>query len=121
MSQVFCTNCGSKHSIGVKFCSSCGNPMSSVVRQNIPSPPINPQANQEDVSEFRRPSRLAYEIQNNQTSIYKGEELFNSQPVEEADRLRRDVGQVKKVTREEYLKESLRECAPRGIQDIDET
>ena len=120
MSVIFCSQCGSKHSVGSKFCSSCGNALAVL---NQPRRQVqNPQVEiVNDESHFNKPSRLSYEIQNGGNSVFKGEELFKASPVSEEDRINRDPASVKNMTKEEYLSESLKECAPRGMRDIDET
>ena len=120
MSNIFCSQCGSKHSLASKFCSSCGASLSSFNKSSTIQrvEPVEVQTNEDT---FIKPQRLAYEIENNQNSVYKGEDLFKSAPVKESDRLSRPVGDTKQMTKEEYLAESLRECATRGIQDINET
>ena len=120
MSIIYCSNCGSKHGAGSRFCSSCGNALSNFAapKQRVQNPQV--EIVDEETS-FNRPNRLAYEIQKGGNTIFKGEDLFKSSPVNEQDRLNRPVGNVTKLTQEEYLSQSLKECAPRGMQDIDET
>jgi len=119
MSNIFCSQCGSKHTAGAKFCSSCGSALSSF--SNSVKKQIERVEVQDDSPSFRRPNGLAYEIQKDSKTIFKGEELFNSPPVDKSDRIQRPTQPVKQMTQEEYLSESLKECAPRGMRDIDET
>ncbi len=120
MSIIYCSQCGAKSSAGSKFCSSCGNALSSFAPQKKVIQEVNPQIELED-SSFRRPSRLAYEIQDGGNNKFSAKELFNASPVGNSDRLDRPVDQVQDLTREEYLAQSLKECAPRVIKDIDES
>ena len=120
MSSVYCSQCGSKHQAGAKFCSSCGSGLSALSRQNTPQNVNRPSQVQEDpVETFRRPNGLAYEIGNN---VYKAEEVFNANPVDEGNKIKRPAGVNKTMSKEELLSESLRECAPvRKTLDINET
>ena len=58
MSIIYCSQCGAKSGAGSKFCSSCGNALSSFAPQKKVIQEINPQIESEGDS-FRRPSRLA--------------------------------------------------------------
>ncbi len=119
MSNIFCSQCGSKHTVGAKFCSACGAGLS-----NFTAPSRNQTQRvevEDDVSSFKKPRGLAYEIQQDSQTTFKGEELFNAPPVSKSDRIQRPTQPVKEMTQEEYLSESLKECAPRGMRDIDET
>ena len=75
----------------------------------------------DEPNSFSRPKGLSYEIQNGGNNIFKGEDILKSNPVSEHDKLNRPATQAQQLTQEEYLAESLKECAPRGMQDIDET
>jgi len=118
MSNIFCTSCGSKHSVGAKFCSSCGSSLSKVLNTaNNFETKVNHSENDEF---FKKPKRLEYEIQNpNSNNIYEAKQLFHSNPVKESDRLIRESAPERQLTKEEYLNESLKECAPsRNIEEI---
>jgi len=119
MSNIFCSQCGSKHSVGSRFCSSCGSPLSSFAAPKQQNQHV--EVYHDEPSSFSRPKGLSYEIQNGGNNIFKGEEIFKSSPIDEHDKLNRPATQAKQLTQEEYLAESLKECAPRGMQDIDET
>ncbi len=123
MSSVYCSQCGSKHQAGAKFCSSCGSGLSALSRQNTPQNVNRPSQVQEDpVETFRRPNGLAYEIDNGGNNVYKAEEVFNANPVDEGNKIKRPAGVNKTMSKEELLSESLRECAPvRKTLDINET
>lgn len=127
MSNIFCSNCGTKHSVGAKFCSSCGTPLSVVARARklTDSMPRNSiETRYEDdggTDSFVRPSRLEYNIERGPSNKFKAEDIFKSNPIPENEKSQSKVSNYKKPSKEELLKESLRECAPRGIQDIDET
>ena len=118
MSNIFCSQCGSKHTVGSKFCSSCGSPLSSF---SAPKRTVQNIEIQEEPNSFTRPRKLSYEVHEGGNNVFKGEDLFKSAPVNEEDKLDRSSIKVKKMTQEGYLSESLKECAPRGMQDIDET
>lgn len=120
MSNIFCSQCGSKHSAGSRFCSACGAALSSfsAPRQQLSQPQVEIE---DDSSSFVRPRRLSYEIEQGGNNTFKGEELFKSAPVSDSDRLERPVAQTRKLSQEEYLAQSLKECAPRAMQDIDES
>lgn len=120
MNVIYCSQCGSKHAVGSKFCSGCGNALTSLTppKQRIQNPQVEIV---DDSSSFARPSRLAYEIQKDGNNIFKGEDIFKSSPVDSQDRLNRPVSEVSDLSQEQYLTESLKECAPRNMQDIDET
>lgn len=130
MSNIYCSQCGCKHVVGAKFCSSCGNPLSVLharTSNNVLSPKNARQNIETNVDEdgipttFRKPSRLSYEIENPVNSKFKAEDIFKSQPSNSEDKKRLKLNTYKKLSKEELLNQSLKECAPRQIQDIDET
>jgi hypothetical protein len=129
MSNIYCSQCGSKHSIGAKFCSSCGNQLSSLAQKSHSQNVLQKRSSfrNEDTDEdglptsFVRPSRLAYEIDAGPTNKYRGEDIFKAPQSSEQERGRPKLNNYKKLSKEELLSQSLKECAPRQIQDIDET
>ncbi len=121
MSSIYCSQCGSKHQAGAKFCSSCGNALSALSRQVNQ---VNQIADVEVQTEesFRRPKGLAYEIDRGGNNVYKAEDIFNSNPVDEGSKIKRPIGQQTKMSEQELLSESLKECAPvKNIKEINET
>lgn len=124
MSNIFCSQCGAKHLVGAKFCSSCGNPLSVLAqpqRKTNLSRLRNEIEEEEAPDSFVRPTKLAYEIDRGPTNKYRAEDVFKSNPISESERVRPNISNVKRMSKEELLRESLKECAPRGVQDIDET
>jgi ribosomal protein L37E len=130
MSSVYCSECGSKHNVGAKFCSSCGNPMSTLGRQvyqnNAKIINNNTRRRDEDLDEdglptsFSRPSKLEYEIDSGMSNKYRAEDIFKSSRSNDEQRRPLKINDYKKLSKEEFLSQSLKECAPRPIQDIDE-
>lgn len=119
MSNIFCSQCGAKHPAGSRFCSACGNALSSFTPPRQQNQHV--EIHHDEPSSFRKPKNLSYEIEKGGNNIFKGEEIFKSNPINEHNKLNRPVSQTENLTQEEYLAESLKECAPRGMQDIDET
>ena len=134
MSNIYCSNCGTKHIIGSKFCTNCGNSLGGFNNVNKPSLQNSIQArnasrNQvSDVDEdglpttFVRPSKLSYEIERPAGNKYSGKDLFTAPPVDPSERIgARPNSNYRKLSKEEFLAQSLKECSSRPIQDIDES
>ena len=128
MSNVYCSNCGSKHLLGAKFCSSCGNPMASIaqratVQSNTLRSPKRPQADYDEdgiPTTFIRPAKLSYEIEKSKNK-YSVSEIISVPPSQ--DRISTQLDPNFKIpTQEEYLRQSMNECrSMRTPKDIDET
>lgn len=128
MSNIYCSQCGSKHAVGAKFCSSCGNQLSSLAQKPYAQNNLNKRniLRSEDVDDdglpttFVKPSRLSYDIEIGGNNKFKGEDIFKAPPAASEDKTRLKLNSYKKLSKEELLSQSLKECAPRQIQDIDE-
>jgi len=132
MGNIYCSNCGTKHILGSKFCSNCGNSLGGFANAN--KPVIKNQLQNKrsvDVSEsqyddegiptvFKKPTKLDYDIEKSNNK-YFAKDLFNAPPISDNDKTQRRVGNIKKLSKEEFLAQSLKECSSRGIQDIDES
>jgi hypothetical protein len=132
MSNIYCSNCGTKHILGCKFCSNCGNSLGGFNNPQINKAQVSPRLNQKpqerELDEdgipttFVKPSRLSYEIERPNKNKYSGKELFESPPVDHNERQPpRILTNYKQLTKEELLAESLRECSSRPMKDIDES
>ncbi len=134
MSNIYCSNCGSKHNAGCKFCANCGNSLGGFVNLNKPTLQNPIQARNtsrkqsSEVDEdglpttFVRPSKLSYEIERPAGNKYSAKELFNAVPIDPSERIgSRPNSNYKKLSKEEFLSQSLKECSSRPIQDIDES
>jgi len=134
MSAIYCSQCGTKHGIGSKFCTNCGNSLGgfvNAVRQNthvqIPQKntlSINNSNLDEDgiPTTFVKPSKLSYEIERSNTNKYSAKELLTAAPLQESEkRGSARVSNYKKLTREEFMAQSIKECSSRSVNDIDET
>ena len=133
MSNIYCSNCGTKHILGSKFCTNCGNSLGSFSNMNKPVLQQSLSRNISNVSSrevdedgipttFVRPSKLSYEIERPVGNKYLGKDLFNAPPVDPSERISsRPNSNYKKLTKEEFLSQSLKECSSRPIQDIDES
>jgi hypothetical protein len=134
MSNIYCSNCGSKHVLGSKFCTSCGNSLGGFNNVNKPTlqNPIQKRnisrAQTSEVDEdgipttFVRPSKLSYEIEKPAGNKYSGKDLFNAAPVDLSERVvSRPNSNYRRLSKEEFLSQSLKECSSRPIQDIDES
>ena len=134
MSNVYCSNCGTKHILGSKFCTNCGNSLGGFA--NIAKPSIQQQLSSRNISRnqssdvdedgiptvFVRPSKLHYEIEKPAGNKYSGKELFTAPPVDPNERISiRSNSNYRKLSKEEFLAQSLKECSSRSIQDIDES
>lgn len=134
MSNIYCSSCGTKHVFGSKFCTNCGNSLGgfqNVNKQSIQQSPIlknNTRQQSVETDEdgipttFVKPSRLAYEIEKPLGNKYSAKDLFNSTPVDPSERTySRPSSNYRKLSKEELLAQSLRECSSRQSQDIDES
>jgi type IV secretory pathway ATPase VirB11/archaellum biosynthesis ATPase len=135
MSNIYCSNCGSKHVLGSKFCTNCGNSLGSfsninkpVLKQTINTPRNISNTASREVDEdgipttFVKPSRISYEIEKPAGNKYSAKDLFNSSPVDPSERMTSRLNSnYKRLTKEELLSQSLKECSSRQLQDIDES
>ena len=133
MSNVYCSNCGTKHILGSKFCTNCGNSLGSFSNMNKPVLQQSLSRNISNVSSrevdedgipttFVKPSRLSYEIEKPAGNKYSAKDLFNSAPTDPNERISsRGNSNYKRLTKEELLSQSLKECSSRKSQDIDES
>ena len=120
---MYCSQCGFKNLVGSKFCSSCG----SALITNIQQPQIKKQIQtaRKEVDEdglptsVVKPARLEYQIERPEKNKFLASEIINSPP--SSERFSRPIGNVSKLTREEYLSQSLKECAPsKNFKEINE-
>ena len=133
MSNIYCSNCGTKHILGSKFCTNCGNSLGALSNINKPVLQQSLSRNISNVSSrevdedgiptvFVKPSRLSYEIEKPAGNKYSAKDLFNSPPVDPSERISsRENSNYRKLTKEELLSQSLKECSSRQTQDIDES
>lgn len=132
MSNIYCSNCGAKHMTGAKFCTNCGNslggysnmqskPQIQISKPNIRQ--IEQEVDEDGIpTTFVRPTKLAYEIEKPVSNKYSAKDLFNSAPVDPSEKqISRPNSNYRKLTKEEFLAESLRECSSRPMKDIDES
>jgi hypothetical protein len=134
MSNIYCSNCGTKHILGSKFCTSCGNSLGGF--NNVNKPTLQSQIQARNTSRqqnsevdedglpttFVRPSKLSYEIEKPVGNKYTGKDLFTAPPVDPSERvMSRPNFNYRKLSKEEFLSQSLKECSSRPIQDIDES
>jgi len=120
---MYCSQCGFKNGVGSKFCSSCG----TALMTNVQQPQIRKQiqTTQKEVDEdglptsVVRPRRLEYEIERPEKNKFLASEIINSPP--SSEKFSRPRGNVSKLTKEEYLSQSLKECAPsKNFKEINE-
>lgn len=134
MSNIYCSSCGTKHAFGSKFCTNCGNSLGGFANVSKPKLQNSIQArniSKQEISEvdedgiptvFVRPSKLSYEIEKPAGNKYLGKDLFTAPPVDPNERIsHRPSSNYRKLTKEEFLSQSLKECSSRPIQDIDES
>lgn len=132
MSNVYCSQCGNKHPSGAKFCSYCGNALNGfAVKQSIQAPVLNrPQIKEPEreydeegiPTSFVRPSKLSYEIEKPNSNKYTGKELFTAPPTDANDKRQSTLPpNYRRLSKEELLSQSMRECSSRSAQNIDET
>lgn len=124
MSHIFCSSCGSKHAIGARFCSGCGNAMGAFHKPASAQPRRSTEPSNVDEDGLPtvvvRPQKLEYEIVDKTKNRYSVSEVINQSP--SIDREPRQKVNVKKMTKEEYLCQSLKECAQsRDFKDINES
>jgi len=134
MSNIYCSSCGTKHALGSKFCTNCGfslggfaNVSKPTLQNSLQSRSISRKQNTEVDEDgiptvFVRPSKLSYEIEKPAGNKYLGKDLFNAPPVDPSERINsRPNSNYRKLSKEEFLSQSLKECSSRPIQDIDES
>jgi hypothetical protein len=133
MSNVYCSSCGTKHILGSKFCINCGNSLGTFSNINKPVLQQSLSRNISNVSSrevdedgipttFVKPSRLSYEIEKPAGNKYSAKDLFNSAPTDPNERISsRGNSNYKRLTKEELLSQSLKECSSRKSQEIDES
>lgn len=127
MSNVYCSNCGTKHLTGAKFCSSCGNKISIYAKAKIGgssamktrhSDAENDECETPDT--FVRPAKLEYEIENS-TNRYSVKEVISRPPSKNEFR---DASPSKSEvfsSKEDYLKYSMKQCSSsKNLTDVDE-
>ena len=134
MSNIYCSNCGTKHILGSKFCISCGNSLGGF--NNVNKPTLQNTIQKRNISRaqtsevdedgipttFVRPSKLSYEIEKPAGNKYSGKDLFNARPVDPSEKvISRPNSNYRRLSKEEFLSQSLKECSSRPIQDIDES
>lgn len=134
MSNIYCSNCGTKHVLGSKFCTSCGNSLGGF--NNVNKPTLQNSIQKRNISRaqtsevdedgipttFVRPSKLSYEIEKPAGNKYSGKDLFNARPVDPSEKvISRPNSNYRRLSKEEFLSQSLKECSSRPIQDIDES
>ena len=134
MSNIYCSSCGTKHALGSKFCTNCGFSLGGFA--NISKPTLqnslqsrstsrkqNTEVDEDGIpTVFVRPSKLSYEIEKPAGNKYLGKDLFNAPPVDPSERINsRPNSNYRKLSKEEFLSQSLKECSSRPIQDIDES
>lgn len=132
MGNIYCSSCGTKHISGAKFCTNCGNQLGGYANinkttiQNQVNKNKNIINNENDYDDegiptsFRKPSKLHYEIEK-PNNKYSAKDLFNALPINDSEKTPRRTLNSRKLTKEEFLAQSLKECSSRGIQDIDES
>lgn len=131
-SFIYCSQCGTKSVSAAKFCSTCGNKMQSfssmandlrapVVKKPVVNVVSDTEYDEEGIpTSFKKPSKLHYEIENSIKNKFSGEEIFKSSPSEDKSK-RNKLSNYKKLSKEEFLSQSIKECASRKPQDIDES
>ncbi len=124
MSNVYCSQCGTKHMLGAKFCSNCGTPMGGqILAQSRPNVSRNVRASEVDEdglpTTFTKPRRLEYEVEKQDRNKFSVNEIISQKP--SSEKFQRPVGQSKILSQEEYLAQSLKECqSSRNFEDVNE-
>lgn len=132
MSNIYCSSCGTKHILGSKFCTNCGNSLGGFANISKPvqqkntltrrNTPVESVEEDEDgiPTSFRKPARLSYEIEKTNNK-YSAKDLLNSAPLNDNEKSPKRVVNYRKLSKEEFLSQSMKECSSRPIQDIDES
>lgn len=131
MSAIYCSSCGSKHQLGSKFCSSCGSKLggfnnivtntAQITQRPLENRRINQEVDDEGLpTSVVIPRKLEYEIHKADKNKFSVSEVLSVPPSYDKrnDALPSDY---KIPSREEYLKQSMRECGSSKFTDIDET
>jgi len=127
MSNIYCTNCGTKNVLGAKFCFNCGVQIGAQALMNnrsrfqqAPSKK-NVEYDEEGIpTTFIKPQKLSYEIEKSKNKFSVSEIL--SVPPSPDHVMPKGDPNMRIPSKEEFLKQSLSECrSTRNPQDIDET
>jgi len=121
---MYCSECGSKNGVGAKFCSSCGNPLVSLIQKNqLKRPAPTPSMSNVDEDGLPtvviKPTKLAYEIERPEKNKFSVKEVISTPP--SSEKFSRPIGKSEKLTKEQYLSQSLKECASsKNFNEINE-
>ena len=111
---MYCSECGFKNGVGAKFCYSCGNGLVSLIQKNQPRKSA-PTPLRADVDEdglpttVVKPRKLEYEVERPEKNKFSVKDIVNTPP--SSERFSRPIGKIEKLTKEQYLSQSLKECA----------
>lgn len=125
MSNIYCSQCGTKHVLGAKFCMSCGNALAGGVNNTPQRLQPRQAVVQSDYDEdgipttFRKPARLSYEVEKGGKNKFSVNEIISQPPSN--DKFERPTVKAPTMTKEEYLSQSLKECSSaREFKEINE-
>jgi len=125
MSNIYCSQCGTKHVLGAKFCMSCGTALAgginnTVQRQQPRQRIVESEYDEEGIpTTFRKPSRLSYEVEKGGKNKFSVNEIISQPPSN--DKFDRPAANVPQMTKEQYLQQSLKECSSaREFKEINE-
>ena len=121
MANIYCQSCGSKHNLGAKFCSSCGESFGQKVAKAQASPSQIARMDELDEDGIPNhvviPDRLSYTIEKQNTKQTIAEALSRA-PVDAGKDIKIDG--YKKPSVKDFANESMKECGPKQSQEIDE-
>ena len=127
MKHTYCSSCGAKIQFSLappNFCSSCGISLNSL---NAPSnisegrkiPKEKGGENEEEISSFRKPLKLEYEVSMSAGNITTLEKLAASGPLDPRDQIK-NRGKPIAIDKETIINEGIQECASSRPRDIGE-
>ncbi len=121
--NIYCQKCGSKHQLGAKFCSSCGNSLTGgqPAAQKRTTSVSNSAADDEDdpPENLVIPSKLDYTIIQENKNRFTVAEALSRPPSEETNRDVR-IPNRKKLSLKEFEQQSMKECGRSATTEIDE-
>jgi len=127
MKHTYCSDCGNKIEFSLKppnFCNSCGSPLNSTAKKNIPEERQFKEINSSEgvnssEERFQKPSKLEYEISHAGTRSVSMQEIMSQGPIHENDKISRPKN-LKPIDSEQVINEGIRECSSARPTEIGE-
>ena len=128
MKHSYCSDCGAKVQFSLNppnFCSSCGISLNSIkntsvnISESRKIPKENSDESEGEISNFRKPAKLEYEISVSTGNITTIEQLAAAGPLDPRDKIKRKAN-LGPVDKEAVFSEGIKQCASSRPRDIGE-